>query len=150
MLTKQKTDHAEWGTFPFNKECEGYKCMIEKFEDGTTSPDMAPKEAYQSDPLFFHYSETAVKMQLKNWKNGNGLDQHQANNTPAGGSGTCKFYSVFWCKEHYSNYFNVDCCDLLFRTSPNGWHDHSQAAAMMEDGLSKLGNMTSKFNNFGP
>ena len=26
----------------------------------------------------------------------------------------------------------------------------AKAAAMMEDGLSKLGNMTSKFNNFGP
>ena len=43
--------------------------MVEKLENGSIPPDMAPKEAYCSDPLFLQYSETAFKNQLKNWEN---------------------------------------------------------------------------------
>ena len=66
------------GSFPFMKKCEGYKRMVEKLEDGSITPDMAPKEAY----LFFQYSETAFKNQLKNW--------NHPNMPTSIGEGTCK------------------------------------------------------------
>ena len=78
------------GSFPFTKKCEGYKRMVEKLENGTIPPDMAPKEAYRSNPLFFQYSETAFKNQLKNWKNENGVGGHRPNLWTGAGGGMGK------------------------------------------------------------
>ena len=78
------------GSFPFTKKCEGYKQMVETLENGTIPPDMAPKEAYRSDPLFFQYSKTAFKNQLKNWKNKNGVGNHRPNLSTGAGEGTGK------------------------------------------------------------
>ena len=64
--------------------------MVEKLENGTIPPDMAPKEAYRSDPLFFQYSETAFKNRLKDWKNENGIGGHHPNLSTGVGEGTCK------------------------------------------------------------
>ena len=64
--------------------------MVEKLENGTIPPDMAPKEAYHSGPLFFQYSETAFKNQLKNWKNENGISGHRPNLSTGVGEGMCK------------------------------------------------------------
>ena len=83
------------GSFPFTKKCEGYKRMVEKLENGTIPPDMPPKEAYRSDPLFFQYSETAFKNQLKNWKNENGVGNRRPNLTTGAGGGTGKLIVVF-------------------------------------------------------
>ena len=78
------------GSFPFTKKCEGYKRMVEKLENRTIPPDMAPKEAYHSDPLFFQYSETAFKNQLKNWKDENGASNHCPNLSTGTGGGMGK------------------------------------------------------------
>ena len=64
--------------------------MTEKLENGTIPPDMAPKEAYRSDPLFFQYSKTAFKNQLKNWKNENGVGNRCPNLSTGAGGGTGK------------------------------------------------------------
>ena len=77
-------------SFPFTKKCEGYKRMVEKLEDGSISPDMAPKEAYRSNPLFFQYFETAFKNQLKNWKNEHGVSGHCPNLSTSIGEGMRK------------------------------------------------------------
>ena len=78
------------GSFPLTKNCKGYKRMVEKLENGTSPPDMAPKEAYCSDPLFFQYSETAFKNQLKNWENENGISGRHPNLSTGAGGGTGK------------------------------------------------------------
>ena len=64
--------------------------MVEKLENGTIPPDMVPKEAYCSNPLFFQYSKTAFKNQLKNWKNENGHGNHCPNLSTGAGGGTGK------------------------------------------------------------
>ena len=56
------------GSFPFMRKCEGYKRMVELLEEGTIVPDMAPCDAYQTDPIFLQYSKVAFKSQLKNGK----------------------------------------------------------------------------------
>ena len=61
------------GSFPFTKKCDAYKRMVELLEDGTISPDMAPRDAYRTDPVFLQYSEVAFKSQLKEWKDANGM-----------------------------------------------------------------------------
>ena len=71
-----------------------YKQMVEKLENGTIPPDMAPKEAYRSDPLFFQYSETAFKNQLKNWKNKNGVGNRHPNLSTGAGGGAGKLIVV--------------------------------------------------------
>ena len=47
--------------------------MVELLEDGTIGPDMAPRDAYRTDPMFLQYSELAFKSQLKKWKDANGM-----------------------------------------------------------------------------
>ena len=47
--------------------------MVERLEDGTITPDMAPGDAYQSDSLFLQYSDVTFKMQLKKWKDASGI-----------------------------------------------------------------------------
>ena len=42
--------------------------MVELIEEGTISPDMAPHDAYQTDPISLQYSKVAFKIQLKNGK----------------------------------------------------------------------------------
>ena len=42
--------------------------MVELLEEGTIAPDMAPHDAYRTDPIFVQYSEVAFKSQLKNGK----------------------------------------------------------------------------------
>ena len=59
--------------FPFTKKCDTYKQMVELLEDGTIGPDMAPRDAYRTDPIFLQYSEVAFKSQLKKWKDANGM-----------------------------------------------------------------------------
>ena len=61
------------GSFPFTKKCDAYKRMVELLKDGTISPDMAPCDAYRTDPIFLQYSEVAFKSQLKKWKDANGM-----------------------------------------------------------------------------
>ena len=61
------------GSFPFTKKCDAYKRMVELLEDGTIGPDMAPRDAYRTDPIFHQYSEVAFKSQLKKWKDANGM-----------------------------------------------------------------------------
>ena len=56
------------GSFPFTKKCDGYEQMVELLEEGTIAPDMAPCDAYQTDPIFLQYSEVAFKSHLKNGK----------------------------------------------------------------------------------
>ena len=82
------------GSVPFTKKCEGYKRMVEKLENGTIPPDMPPKEAYRLDPLFFQYSETAFKNQLKNWKNENGVGNRRQSIPTCGGGATGKLIVV--------------------------------------------------------
>ena len=82
------------GSVPFTKKCEGYKRMVEKLENGTIPPDMPPKEAYRSDLLFFQYSETAFKNQLKNWKNENGVGNWRPAIPTCGGGATGKLIAV--------------------------------------------------------
>ena len=47
--------------------------MVELLEEGTIAPDMAPRDAYRTDPIFLQYSEVAFKSQLKKWKDANGI-----------------------------------------------------------------------------
>ena len=47
--------------------------MVELLEEGTIAPDMVPRDAYQTDPIFLQYSEVAFKSQLKKWKDANGM-----------------------------------------------------------------------------
>ena len=61
------------GSFPFMKKCDAYKRMVGLLEDGTIGPDMAPRDAYRTDPIFLQYSEVAFKSQLKKWKDANGM-----------------------------------------------------------------------------
>ena len=37
------------------------------------TPDMAPWDAYRTDPIFLQYSKVAFKSQLKKWKDANGM-----------------------------------------------------------------------------
>ena len=41
--------------------------------EGTIAPDMAPQDAYRTDPIFLQYSEVAFRSQLKKWKDANGI-----------------------------------------------------------------------------
>ena len=61
------------GSIPFTKKCDAYQRMVELLEDGTIGPDMAPRDAYRTDPVFLQYSEVAFKSQLKKWKDANGM-----------------------------------------------------------------------------
>ena len=47
------------GSMPFTKKCDAYQRMVELLEDGTIGPDMAPCDAYRTDPMFLQYSEVA-------------------------------------------------------------------------------------------
>ena len=42
--------------------------MVELLEEGTIVPDMAPCDAYRTDPIFLQYTKVAFKSQLKNGK----------------------------------------------------------------------------------
>ena len=64
--------------------------MVEKLEDGSITLDMTPKEAYRSDLLFFQYSKTAFKNQLKNSKNEHGVSGCHPNMTNTVGEATGK------------------------------------------------------------
>ena len=98
------------GSVPFTKKCKGYKRMVEKLENGTIPPDMPPKEAYRSDPLFFQYSETAFKNQLKNWKNENGVGNRRPNLSTSAGVGTGKLIVVLLVTmPYYSKDINCSC-----------------------------------------
>ena len=65
------------GSMPFTKKCDAYHRMVELLEDGTIGPDMAPRDAYRTDPMFLQYSEVAFKSQLKKWKDANGMASQQ-------------------------------------------------------------------------
>ena len=41
------------GSIPFTKKCDAYHRMVELLEDGTIGPDMAPRDAYRADPMYF-------------------------------------------------------------------------------------------------
>ena len=43
------------------KKCDAYKRMVELLEDGTIGPDMAPRDAYRTDPIFLQYSKVALR-----------------------------------------------------------------------------------------
>ena len=47
--------------------------MVELLEEGTLAPDMAPCDAYRTDPIFLQYYEVGFKSQLKKWKDANGM-----------------------------------------------------------------------------
>ena len=61
------------GSMPFTKKCDAYQRMVKLLEDGTIGPDMAPRDAYRTDPMFLQYSEVAFESQLKKWKDVNGM-----------------------------------------------------------------------------
>ena len=75
--------------------------MVEKLENGTIPPDMAPKEAYRLDPLFFQYSKTAFKNHLKNWKNENGVGNRHPNLSAGAGGGPGKLIVLLLHRMHY-------------------------------------------------
>ena len=140
------------GSVPFTKKCEGYKRMVEKLENGTIPPDMPPKEAYRSDPLFFQYSETAFKNQLKNWKNENGVGNRRPTLSTCGGGG--------------GGNRKVDCGVLILdalllkikTVATNFIVEQNLMAAMlsdkgscmMEDGINKLASVTPKWDHLAP
>ena len=78
------------GSFPFMKKCNGYKRMVELLEEGTIVPDMAPWDAYRTDPIFLQYSEVAFKSQLKKWNDANGIGDGPAKRLPGQTIGNCK------------------------------------------------------------
>ena len=57
----------------FMKKCDAYKRMVKLLEDGTIGPDMAPRDAYRTDPISLQYSKVAFNSQLKKWKDANGM-----------------------------------------------------------------------------
>ena len=68
---------------PFPQKSKGYKQMVAMLEEGTISPDMSPRDAYASDPLFLRYSSTVFEAQLHNWRKANGYyDLNPAKATP--------------------------------------------------------------------
>ena len=56
--------------------------MVELLEEGTIAPDMAPWDAYRTDPIFLQYSEVAFKSQPKKWKDANGIGDGLAKRVP--------------------------------------------------------------------
>ena len=70
------------GSFSFMKKCDGYKQMVELLEEGTIVPDMAPQDAYRTDPISLQYSKVAFKSQLKKWKDANGIGDGPAKRVP--------------------------------------------------------------------
>ena len=77
------------GSFPFTKKCDGYKQMVELLKEGTIAPDMAPRDAYRTDPIFLQYSKVAFKSQLKKWKDANGIGDRPVKRVPAQTIGNC-------------------------------------------------------------
>ena len=54
------------GSMPFTKKCDAYHRMVELLEDGMIGPDMAPRDAYRTDPMFLQYSEVPLRVNSRN------------------------------------------------------------------------------------
>ena len=58
---------------PFSKKSDGYKRMVELFEEGKTTSDMPPKVAYGKDTIFLKYKVEAFRAGLNKYKTEKGF-----------------------------------------------------------------------------
>ena len=64
---KCKMLHSEYP--PCTRKMDVYKQMIQILEDGEIPLDMAPSDAYETDPIFLQHSEATYNSALHRWRN---------------------------------------------------------------------------------